>query len=363
MTDARGAEGAETRPHVWVRSEQRSHEERVGLTPSGARSLLKSGTRVTVEASSVRALPISGYVDAGCEIAEENSWPTAPADAFIFGLKELPDDGTPLVHRHIMFGHAYKGQPAGRLLLDRFAAGNGLLLDLEYLVNEQGRRVAAFGYWAGFAGAALAFHAWIDQTRGSIASPVQRFADRAALVNELRGAWTGEPPTAIVIGAGGRVGAGAGDFCEAVGIPVTRWDMAETAHGGPFPEVLAHDLLLNCILAQPGCPVFVEADTIEPVSADRNLRVIGDIACDPSSDFSPIKVYDKVTSWEQPARRVCDSPPLDVVAIDNLPSLLPIESSEDFAAQLLPYLADLGADSTGVWARAQAMFHRHAVPS
>jgi hypothetical protein len=63
-----------------------------------------------------------GLRAAGCEIVAENLWPKAPADAIIFGLKELPEDGTPLTHRHIMFGHAYKGQPAGRVLLDRFIA-------------------------------------------------------------------------------------------------------------------------------------------------------------------------------------------------------------------------------------------------
>jgi saccharopine dehydrogenase (NAD+, L-lysine-forming) len=103
--------------HLWVRAEQRPNEERVGLTPEGAAALVKAGIRVTVERSSVRAIPIEGYAAAGCEIAVENAWPSAPADAIIFGLKELPEDGTPLTHRHIMFGHAYKGQPAGRVLL------------------------------------------------------------------------------------------------------------------------------------------------------------------------------------------------------------------------------------------------------
>ena len=51
-----------------------------------------------------------------------------------------------------MFGHAYKGQHSGRALLQRFKAGGGTLYDLEYLVDEDGRRVAAFGYWAGYAG-------------------------------------------------------------------------------------------------------------------------------------------------------------------------------------------------------------------
>jgi saccharopine dehydrogenase (NAD+, L-lysine-forming) len=51
----------------------------------------------------------------------------------------------------------------------------------------------------------------------------------------------------------------------------------------------------------------------------------------PDSDFSPIKVYDRTTTWDVPALRVHDQPILDVTAIDNLPSILPAESSEDFA--------------------------------
>jgi saccharopine dehydrogenase (NAD+, L-lysine-forming) len=47
------------------------------------------------------------------------------------------------------------------------------------------------------------------------------------------------------------------------------------------------------------------------------------------------------------------------MAIDNLPSLLPVESSEDFAAQLLPSLLTLGRLDEGVWGRARAEFERH----
>ena len=344
--------------HLWVRAEQRLNEERVGLTPEGAAALVKAGMRVTVEQSSVRAIPIDGYIAAGCEIAPENTWPDAPADAIIFGLKELPEDGTPLHHRHIMFGHAYKGQPAGLELLKRFKAGGGTLYDLEYLVGEDGRRVAAFGYWAGYAGAALSLKCWAAQQRGGLAGAVSKYADKSALLADLAAEMAGMlPPRALVIGALGRVGTGAADLCEAMGVAVTKWDMAETASGGPFPEVLEHEIFLNCILARPGCPVFVPASAKTDA---RKLTVIGDIACDPTSDFSPIKVYDRATDWAAPALRVAEAPPLDVTAIDNLPSLLPVESSMDYAAQLLPSLASLNALEAGVWGRAAAEFTRHS---
>lgn len=345
--------------HLWVRAEQRPNEERVGLTPDGAAELIAAGINVTVEESSVRAVPLAGYRSAGCEIAPENSWPTAPEDATIFGLKELPEDDTPLAHRHILFGHAYKGQPSGRILLDRFRAGGGTLYDLEYLVDETGRRVAAFGYWAGYAGAAMALKCWTAQRRGAVAGPVSTYHSSETLLTDLASEFDAigpDRPAALVIGALGRVGTGAADLCTAMSVAVTGWDMAETAHGGPFPEVLDHEIFLNCILARPGTPVFVPASaTTDP----RKLTVIGDIACDPDSDFSPVKVYDRTTSWDNPALRVHETPPLDVTAIDNLPSLLPVESSQDFATQLLPSLLTLGELNSGVWGRAKSTFDSH----
>lgn len=346
--------------HLWVRAESRANEERVGLTPQGAARLIAAGYRVTVEDSHQRIIPVADYAAVGCAIAAEYSWPDAPGDALIFGLKELPDDGTPLRHQHIMFGHAYKGQPAGKVLIDRFRAGGGTLLDLEYLTDHTGRRVAAFGYWAGYAGAAVALLCWMAQQRGQMAGPVQAYPSAAHLLGDLQTGLVAlgtARPSALIIGALGRVGAGAADLCQVMGVPVTKWDMAETAHGGPFPQVLAHDIFLNCILARPGTPVFVPASA---KIAARRLSVIGDIACDPDSDFSPVKVYDRTTTWNTPALRVHDNPVLDVTAIDNLPSMLPAESSQDFADQLLPHLAALHDVESGVWQRARAWFDRAA---
>ena len=299
-----------TLPHLWVRAEQRDNETRVGLTPDGAAVLLNKGFRITVEQSSSRVIPAEPYAEKGCEIAAENSWPEAPRDAIVFGLKELPDDGTPLVHRHIMFGHAYKGQSAGRVLLERFKAGGGTLYDLEYLTDDKGRRVAAFGYWAGFAGAAVAIECWVAQSRGRHPDPIAPYPDAnvltAALTRKIQ-ALDVAMPDALVVGALGRVGSGVSDLCQRLGIRVTGWDMAETIHGGPFP----------------------------------------------------VKVYDRATTWDEPALRVCDNPPLDVTAIDNLPSILPLESSTDYAAQLLPTLVELQNTDAAVWARAKAIFDQH----
>ncbi|RMH40003.1 MAG: saccharopine dehydrogenase, partial [Alphaproteobacteria bacterium] len=300
--------------HLWIRAEERENERRVGVTPAGVAELVAAGFTVTVEESPDRVIPLAEFVAAGATPAPRGSWRGAPPEAIIFGLKELPEDTGPLVHRHIMFGHAYKGQPAGRHLLSRFADGGGILYDLEYLVDESGRRVAAFGHWAGFVGAALSVMAWAAQRRGDACPPAGVFDSSAALVEATRDqmSTTGARPSAIVIGAKGRVGGGAVALFEALGVAPTRWDVEETASGGPFPEVLAHDIFINAILAAPGCPVFVPADA---TTTPRRLTVIGDVACDPGSEFSPVRVYDRVTTWEDPVRRVHDDPLLDVMAI------------------------------------------------
>ena len=340
---------------IWMRSESRDNETRAPLTPEGAANLIAKGWHVVIEDAPHRCIADAAYHAVGCTAARAGTWGDAPEDAIILGLKELPDDGAALRHRHIMFGHAFKGQIAGRALLDRFKAGAGTLLDLEYLVNETGRRVAAFGYWAGYAGAALSVMSWGAQQRGRSIGPVDTYAGAEAMAKSAR-EMIDVVPTALIIGALGRVGTGAADLCRAIGLTPTGWDLAETAHGGPYPEVLHHDILLNCILAHPGAPVFVASDA---GLAARTLSVIGDIACDPDSDYSPIKVYDRATTWAAPTLRAYSDPPLDVMAIDNLPSLLPSESTQDFAAQLLPYLLDLSDDKAGVWARAKATFDAH----
>ncbi|SLN43692.1 saccharopine dehydrogenase [Roseisalinus antarcticus] len=346
-----------TAPHIWLRAEARASEARTPLMPEGAAALLARGFAVTVEQSPTRIIPDADFAAAGCAMAPEGSWPDAPPDAVILGLKELPPAAAPLSHAHIFFAHAFKGQPDAPALLERFRRGGGTLWDLEYLVDERGVRVAAFGYYAGYVGAAVSLLAWCAAQRDTGAMPaVSAWPDADAMIDAVRAEIGRQRPTALVIGAKGRVGQGAADFLgRDVGLALTLWDKEETAGGGPFPEVAEHDLMVNAVLAMPGIPVFAGPDIL---TADRRLTVIGDVACDPGTPYNPIPLYDAATSWAQPVVRVHDAPPLDIMAIDNLPSLLPREASQEFAAALLPHLLTLGDRDEGVWARAEATF-RH----
>jgi hypothetical protein len=81
----------------------------------------------------------------------------------IIGLKELDPEAFPLKHTHVQFAHCYKGQAGWQDVLARFPRGGGTLLDLEFLQDDKKRRVAAFGFHAGFAGSALALKTWAWQ--------------------------------------------------------------------------------------------------------------------------------------------------------------------------------------------------------
>jgi hypothetical protein len=346
--------------HVWLRAESKPREQRTALTPTFAKQLIDAGFRLTVEDSPQNPIPIADYEAAGCQIAAAHSWEsTAPDDAFILGLKELDPTGRPLHHRHIHFAHVYKEQSGWYHTLQRFTAGGGKLYDLEYLVDERGRRIAAFGHWAGFAGAALALLGWAGQQQGRqpILPLIEARPSQAALVEDVRTALGSveHSPSMLIIGALGRSGRGAVSLCEQVGIQATKWDLAETERGGPFVEALQHDLLLNCVFVQQSVPPFVTREMLaEP---GRRLSLICDVSCDPYGEYNPLPIYDRCTTFDDPALRLIEGDrPLDLVAIDHLPSLLPIESSEDFCGQLMPHLLQLQNPAQGVWQRALDLF-------
>ena len=245
--------------HLWVRAEQRPNEERVGLTPEGAADLIAAGIRVTVEESHVRAIPIEGYKRRQVarsrgrkQLAPGPGWTRSYSAS-----RNCPKMARPLPHRHIMFGHAYKGQHSGRALLERFKAGGGTLYDLEYLVDTS--RPPRGRLWL------LGRICWALQSRSRLGPrsngveqcpPVGVYASKDALNAELlaeldahRGS---NAQRAIVIGASGPCGHRRCRSVRSHGCrAVTKWDMAETASGGPFPEILDHDLFLNCIFRAP----------------------------------------------------------------------------------------------------------------
>lgn len=357
-----------------LRAETKPLEARAALTPKTVKQLLNKGFEIYVEDSPQSTFKTSEYAKVGAKIVPAGSWIMAPRDRIIVGLKELPEeDKFPLVHEHIQFAHCYKDQNGWKDVLRRFIIGNGTLYDLEFLTNDDGRRVAAFGFYAGFAGAAVGMKDWcFKQTHpdNTDLSALEPYPNEKKLIADiakdlkLASSKGSKLPTVLIIGAKGRCGSGAIDLLKKIGLPdqnILKWDMAETARGGPFPEIIQSDIFINCIYLSKPIPPFVNMDTLN--DPDRKLRTVVDVSADTTNPNNPIPIYKINTTFPKPTVLVptTKGPKISMVSIDHLPSLLPREASEFFAADLLPSLESLPErHKSPVWMRAERLFERHS---
>jgi len=346
---------------LWLRDEVKEGEKRTAITPENAAILVKKGFEIIVEKSSNRCFPDEDYLQAGCKLVESGTWKSAPKDYIILGLKELPENDELLSHQHCYFAHCYKGQAGAHELLTRFKKGNGLLWDLEFLNDDSGRRVAAFGASAGFVGMGLAIKQWClrQENPKSVMASVPYYADSNEFVAEIKRDLEkiGKIPKIIIIGALGRCGKGAADLAVRSGIPVsalTLWDLQETQKGGPFEEILQHDIFVNCIYLSSPIPPFINSDLIS--IPGRKLSVICDVSCDTSNPHNPIPLYKNGTTLFNPIFQTDYKETLDIIAIDHLPSVIPSESSKEFSNALLPHLSVIG--DSPVWRRAEELYFK-----
>lgn len=78
--------------HLWLRAEKKPNERRTHLTPEKCKKLVKAGFKLTVELSEQHIFKDEEYASiSGVKMASTGSWPSAPKEAFIVGLKELPE--------------------------------------------------------------------------------------------------------------------------------------------------------------------------------------------------------------------------------------------------------------------------------
>ena len=329
----------------WLRAETKEFEYRRALSPDSVKKLIAAGHKVVVEDSKASIISKDAYQEAGANIVKENSWITdAPDDAIVVGLKALPGDLSEYKHTHIYFAHVYKEQDGWQEVLGKFQKGNGKIIDLEYMVDENSRRVCAFGYWAGYVGASLAVLFSNDKTQANAIKALQEkrsFLNKDELINFVKD-YVEPQGNGIVLGCLGRSGKGATDFFKDVNWSVIGWDKIDTQGGGPFPQILNYDVFVNCVLSTTKIPPFLTKDILQD---NHKLKVISDVTCDPDSDCNVLPIYDKATDLDDPILTIKSaSEDVSLVAIDNLPSILPKESTIDFSDQLEDFLINYTED-------------------
>ncbi|MBS4071208.1 NAD(P)-dependent oxidoreductase [Algoriphagus aquatilis] len=351
-------------------------DARVPFTPLQLKEISeKYGAALTflVESSPFRCYSDEEFRAQGIAVVDDIS----QAD-YLFGVKEVPIDQLKAGKTYFFFSHTIKKQIKNRALLKSVLSKDIRLIDYEVLKDEQGERVVAFGRWAGIVGAYNAFLTYGKKTGLYDLRRASACRDLDDLKDELKKVTL--PPVKIVVTGQGRVGKGALEILQILGI--ARVDAHEFLHSyfeepvfvvlssGDFnrrksdggfdreefyanPELYeshflkfaeAGEILIAAAYWNPGAPRLFELEDIN--SPDFSISVIADITCDvggsipttfrASTILEPIYDVDRETGTELPAFGKQTS--ISVMAIDNLPCELPRESSAEFGKQLMKWV-------------------------
>ena len=81
---------------------------------------------------------------------------------------------------------------------------------------------------------------------------------------------------------------------------IVKWDLEETAKGGPFQEILDVDIFVNCIYLTSKIPFFIDPKQISEAGIKRRLSVVVDVSCDTTNPHNPIPIYNVNTTFDKP---------------------------------------------------------------
>lgn len=351
-------------------------DRRVAFTPkqlSYLSEVYKDSFSFYVESSPFRCFSDEEYIQEGIEVVGDVSF----CD-LLMGVKEVPISQLIPNKTYIFFSHTIKEQAHNRRILQAVMEKNITLMDYEVLKDEKGNRTVAFGHWAGIVGAYNGLWAYGKKSGLFDLKRAMDCFDKKELDEELTKVQL--PPIKIVVTGTGRVGKGVVEILEKIGIrqvgdkelllqyfeePVFTvlstddyyrrktdggYDREEfyafpdkyESHFLKFAEV--SDILMAASYWDPRAPKLFKMEDIS--SEEFSISVIADITCDidgsipttvkTSSILNPIYDIDRDTFEVLPAFGKQTS--ISVMAIDNLPTELPRNASEDFGNQLIQNL-------------------------
>lgn len=348
-----------------IREEKNPPDSRVPLTPPQVAQLRSRGYDIVVQPSPQRTYTDQEYADLGVPLVED-----IRDRELLLGIKEVPVDKLISGKTYCFFAHVAKEQPYNQQLMRALLDKNITHIDYEYLTNENGQRLIAFGYWAGMVGAHNAIWAYARRT-GAFEFPrlkdLYDYEAAKVVYDQLT-----LPPLRVVLTGTGRVGQGAARVLEDIGftrlIPSEYLsgagesvytqlhvrDYAKHPNGGPIdkhhfyahgeeyasafgPYAKVSDVFINGIFWDGKAPAFFTAEEMK--SPDFRIQVIGDVTCDiapassvPSTLFAST-IADPVFGYDPATGKALDPYQpgmIDVMSIDNLPSELPRDASSAF---------------------------------
>jgi len=304
---------------IYIRTEDIPNEFRTPLVPSDVRKLIKKGFQVYVQTSKNRIYKDSEYSHAGAVLTTQKWYNKTYKDAYIVGLKEIYDLSYLDNHTHIYFSHCFKNQTNCQEILTEFKESNSIIHDFEYFLDKNNKRIIAFGSYAGQVGASLGLIQYYNKINNIKTSKLKPWSSKQEMYEAIKNHTIKNLKIAI-IGANGRCGQGVQKVLQDLSKPYDKLD--KTAD---FSTLEQYDIIYNCILLDTSYnKVWFSSQ-----SEFNKPLVIVDISCDYSKPNNPIQIYKTATTWNEPVFYYNNY--VDIIAIDNLPSLLPKESSDEFS--------------------------------
>lgn len=365
-------------------------DKRVVLTPKACKTILdKYDAKIIVEPSDLRVFKESQYQMNGLEISSE-----LDSCDVLFGVKEVPIEALIPNKKYFFFSHTIKKQPYNRGLLQAILKNKIVLYDHETIVDKKSRRLVAFGRFAGLVGAYNGLRTYGLKHQLFELPKAEYLEDLNELMTVLKDLKL--PAMKIVLTGKGRVGNGAVEILDAVGIKSVGvdeflnkefdeavycqidvadynlrndgkeflkkdfFDNPQEYSGNFYRFAKVSDLYIAGHFYGVGAPYLLTRSDV--ARDDFNISVVADISCDidgpvattirPSTIEDPIYGLDPITFEEVD---YMDSNAVAVMAVDNLPCELPKDASESFSEAFVRYVipAFYNNDADGVLARAQ----------
>lgn len=311
------------------------NEFRTPLIPSDCKKCIDFGIIIFVEKSEQRCIPDKEYEENGCIIIEDFTLLEIPKnETLVIGLKELDYDNPKILPWcHLYFTHIFKNQVGSEEIIAKLESSGAILYDYEYFLNRKQKRIIAFGYWAGFIGTALGLIQYYYKSINQNIKNLTPYKDASILFEEVEYFKHFFRKINIgIIGVNGRSGRGTRFLLERLGISNFH-GYSRASDKGPLKQ---HNIIINCIKLSPeDNNIFISDETLHEFN---KLAVIVDVSCDINAKNNPIRLNYQGTSFKEPVYKINDK--LDIIAIDNLPSLLPKDSSEEFSSKLQKIICD-----------------------
>ena len=320
---------------IYLRAEISKNELRTPLVPRDVATLVQAGFTVFVESCKNHRIYLDQeYSNLGIQVTNKPWYSDEfPKNTLILGIKGGFDLTQLSQHKHAYFSHSFGNQEGSADILKAFVQSKSQLYDLEFVTDQMGKRMLAFGERAGQMAAGLGIYQYFYKTvLGKDVQDLQPWTSELEFMQEMT-QYTSNIPKNVkiaVMGKNGRCGRGVCQFLDKMGFSYVGIDKNHTT------SLSEYDIIYNCILlGNVNAPLWLSVQDAE--YEIQKPTVLVDVSCDVSKPNHPFReLYVETTSWKTPVKTV--GPYLDIIAIDNLPSLLPRESSDDFSRDLTQLL-------------------------